>query len=140
MKYISIFKIIAFTSYLFIFFNGWMISMPMFFYLPASAFDFSEPPQAISSILAIIGFIITLLLFFSSTSKKYLFWYVLVFLLLLCPLIQRLTSVPIGLFNYPLFIIPVSVFLISYLLFLLSILKSKNNRFFNDPPSYQTNT
>jgi len=124
MKYISILKIMSLIAYLLIFWNGAMISIPMFLYLPLSATDFDSPGQAVSSILAIIGLVIAVIISSTFNDKKNFFWYLLVFFLLLSPIIQRLSAVPINLFNYLLFIVPSLLFLISYILFLILIFKS----------------
>lgn len=124
MRNISILKTILLISYSLIFFNGPMISIPMFLYLLFSIANFDSPLQALTSILAIVGLIVVIKLNFVSNNKKRFLLSVLAFFLLLSPIIQRLAFVPIRLFNYPLFIIPVLLFLISYVLLLIFIFKS----------------
>ena len=133
MRNISIFKTIALISYSVIFFNGGMISVPMFLYLLLSIANFDSPLQAVTSILAIAGLIIVIKLNFVSNNKKRFLLSVLAFFLLLSPIIQRLAFLPIRLFNYPLFMIPLFLFIISYVLLLIFIFKSAfpkiNNQF-----------
>ena len=124
MRNISILKTILLISYSLIFFNGPMISIPMFLYLLFSIANFDSPLQAVTSIFAIVGLIVVIKLNFVSNNKKRFLLSVLAFFLLLSPIIQRLAFVPIRLFNYPLFIIPVLLFLISYVLLLIFIFKS----------------
>ena len=124
MRNISILKTISLISYSLIFFNGAMISVPMFLYLLFSVANFDSPSQAVTSIFAIVGLILVITLDFVSNNKKSFLLSLLAFLLLLSPIIQRLVFVPTRLFNYPLFIIPLSLFLISYLFLLIFIFKS----------------
>ena len=124
MRNISILKTILLISYSLIFFNGPIISIPMFLYLLFSIANFDSPLQAVTSIFAIVGFIIVIKLNFVSNNKKRFLLSVLAFFLLLSPIIQRLAFVPIRLFDYPLFIIPLFLFLISYVLLLIFIFKS----------------
>lgn|SRR5215203_6593382 len=124
MRNISILKTILLISYSLIFFNGPMISIPMFLYLLFSIANFDSPLQAVTSIFAIVGLIIVIKLNFVSNNKKRFLLSLLAFFLLLSPIIQRLAFVPIRLFNYPLFIIPLFLFLISYVLLLIFIFKS----------------
>lgn len=118
MTIAAILKIIALVCYTFIFWNGQMISIPMFYYLPMTALSFDFSMQQLSAVLGVIGLIILAIQSFYPNDKRKFLISVLVLLLLLSPIIQRLIAVPISLFNYPLFIVPCSLFLLSYLLFL----------------------
>src|SRR4030095_7142862 len=117
MKFTSSFKIISIISYLLIFLNGEMISIPMFFYLPIATFNFNSPLQALTSALGLFGLLYLLTLAIRTNQNGRFLNYLIIFILLLSPIIQRLLSVPIRLFNYSMFIIPCLLFIVFYLAF-----------------------
>lgn len=123
MKLSPIFIIISILSYLLIFFNGEMISIPMFFYLPIAAINFNSPLQALTAALGLLGLLYLLTLAIRTNKNGRFLNHLIIFVLLLSPIIQRLISVPIQLFNYSMFIIPCLSFVIFYLAFLFTIPK-----------------
>ena len=109
------FKAISIISYLLIILMGSMIGVPFLFWILFTVFDFGNPDQFFA-LLAIIG----LLLNFSTRNKqktiKILSLDILSFLLLISPIIRRMTAIPIEKFNYLLFIIPTIIFVVFYLI------------------------
>lgn len=83
---------------------------------------------AITSIAGFAGLLSLLYLLRFKKSRRIILIELGVFILLCVPLIDRLTSVPIELFNYSLFIIPVISFVICYFLSLIiSLIAIKNS-------------
>ncbi len=98
-----------------------MIGLQPFFWLIFTSFDFGK----IDQLFGIIGFFINL-----SKWKNKIFLTIVSFILILFPVISRLIQVPIETFNYFAFQIPLSLFVISYLLFIVTNIldrKSTNN-------------
>ena len=92
-----------------------MIGIPFVFWILFTLFDFGNPDQFFA-LFAVIG----LLLNFATRNKqktiKILSLDIISFLLLISPIVRRLTAIPIEKFNYLLFIIPTIVFVIFYLI------------------------
>lgn len=87
---------------------------------------------SIAAIFGLIGLILSGLLCIKSTIKYKLRFELLALFLLSTPLIERLLQFNISTFNYPAFIIPVSFFLVFYMLHLLLTTKPsvhKGNQF-----------
>jgi hypothetical protein len=115
MKLYSSFRIVSILAYCFIILTGEFIGMPLIFVIAGDLFDLGTKMQA-SAIFAFIGLItIAILNLFSKTGWTF-FIEVISFVFLLLPLIVRLTSMPISLFNYGEFIFPAGIFIIFYLL------------------------
>jgi hypothetical protein len=109
MRLSSVFKAFAILAYFVIFLKGTMISLPLFVYLLFTLVDFGTTQQIFSAI-AFLG----LLIYFAhpvfiSMRKKFLIDS-FVFLCLSAPIAYRLLSSHPGLYNYPLFVIPVVSF------------------------------
>jgi hypothetical protein len=111
----KIFKITAIISYLLIFLMGDMIALPFFCWLFFVAFDFGNLDQ-IFAILAIIGLVISIVTRNSSRTLKILLLDILCFVLLASPLVRRMSVVPLEKFNYLGFSIPITIFVLLYLL------------------------
>jgi hypothetical protein len=109
MKLSSAFKAFAILAYFIIFLKGTMISLPMVIYLLFTLVDWGTTQQIFSS-LAFLG----LILYFSHpvflSPRKKLLVDSIVFLCLASPIVYRLLSSHPGLYNYPLFVIPVVCF------------------------------
>ncbi|HUC82512.1 MAG TPA: hypothetical protein VMR70_16515 [Flavisolibacter sp.] len=109
MRLPSVFKALAILAYFIIVLKGTLISLPLFVYLLFTLVDFGTTQQVFSAV-AFLG----LLIYFShpvviSTRKKFLID-CFVFLCLSAPIAYRLLSSHPGLYNYPLFVIPVVCF------------------------------
>ena len=118
MRTSSAFLFISVCSYCVIMLDGSMVSIPMFFYLSTGWLVADDNFDRLFIILSLVGFT----LFFipaKGNPRKRLLKYLAAFPLILSPLVHRLSSVPIALFNYARFWGPTIVFLSSYLLFLL---------------------
>jgi hypothetical protein len=104
--------------------NGQMIALPFIFFIVFTIFGSEGAQTAVTSIAAFAGLLLLLYLPRFKKSRRIILIELGIFFLLCAPLIDRLTSVPIELFNYPLFIIPVTSFVTCYL---LSLMFSLNN-------------
>jgi hypothetical protein len=114
MRRLKTFKTISIVSYLLIILIGQMIGLPFFFWLLYTLFDFGNIDQ-LFAIMGFIGLTISCKTFNSSRTFKVLISEIISFILLASPLIRRMTAVPIELFNYSAFIIPTTIFCLSYI-------------------------
>lgn len=114
------FRIIAIVSYLLIILKGGMIGLPFFLWLLFTVFDFENIDQ-LFALFAFIGVCMHL----TKWKNKKLFT-LLSFVLMLSPLISRMVQVPLEMFNYLAFQIPIAIFVLSYLIFLVLNFKEKN--------------
>lgn len=97
-----------------------MIGLPLICWLIFTSFDFGNIDQ-LFAIFGIIGFAMNL-----SKWKNNILLTIVSFILMLSPVISRLIQVPIETFNYFAFQIPLSLFVITYLLFIVkNILERK---------------
>lgn len=103
-------KIISLISYSLIILMGQMIGLPFLFWLIWTSFEFGNSDQ----IFAIFG-LIGLLLIFTKYYKRRIIK-ILSFVLMLTPIVRRLTEVPLEKFNYLAFQIPLIIFIITYLI------------------------
>ena len=131
MKIKSLVKTLSILSYCLIMINGSIIAIPFIIYLISasiSIFYLEEINQSVSSLIGIIGLIIIIKNFKEETFKN-VFISFLGFLMLLVPLIERLSSISIELFNYLSFKIPLILFLMFFLIYILiSILDYFKNK------------
>lgn len=116
----KIFKVLAVLSYCFIMLKGQMIALPFIMFIFFNLFGYEDALITLTSIAGIAGLLTLLIVTRYKLSKRTLLIEVLVFLLLCAPIIERLTSVPIELFNYAIFIIPLIGFVLFYVLYLSS--------------------
>ena len=115
MKASKIFKLIEIISYLLIILLGQMIGLPFFIWLLFTLFDFGNPDQ-LFAFLGIVGLTIT---FINRNKNRNLTIFLLdifCLLLLACPIIRRMTAIPIEEFNYLAFIIPTLLFILFYII------------------------
>lgn len=108
-------KYISIASYLIIILTGQMIGLPFFIWLVFTLLDFGNFDQ-LFAVLAVIGLTINIV---NRHKKKRLNIILLdlgCFVLLISPIIRRMTAVPIEMFNYLAFIIPTTVFVLFYLI------------------------
>ena len=136
MKIKSLVKTLSILSYCLITINGSIIAIPFILYLISasiSIFYLEGINQSVSSLIGIIGLIIIIKNFKEETFKN-VFISFLGFLMLLVPLIERLSSISIELFNYLSFKIPLILFLMFFLIYILiSILDYfKNKKILNN--------
>lgn len=117
MKNIS--RSISIISYLIIILTGEMIGIPFILWLVFTIFDFGNIDQ-IFAILGIIGVILN----FSKWKNRILLT-IVSFILMLSPLLSRLLQVGIEKFDYLAFQIPLTIFIISYLLFIIINIKER---------------
>ena len=113
------FKIISIICYAFILLAGQMIKLPLFLWLLFTSFEFNNPDQ-LYAILGLIG----LLLYIREENNSAL-KIILILLLILSPLIKRIIFIPIKMFNYPEFYIP----LIAFVVFYVTTMIGKGNHF-----------
>lgn len=109
----TILKIVALISYSFIILMGQMIGLPFLFWLIWTSFEFGNPDQ-IFAVFGLIGFILM-----CTKLYKQRFLKIILFLLMITPIIRRLTEVPLEKFNYLTFQIPLVIFSITSLILIL---------------------
>jgi len=91
-----------------------MIGLPFLVWLLFALFDFGNPDQFFA-FLGIIGLTISFITFKSVRTLKILLLDLVCFMLLAAPLIRRMTAIPIEKFNYLAFIIPTTIFGLSFI-------------------------
>ncbi len=111
-------KIISLISYSLIILMGQMVGIPLLMWLIYTSFDFGN----IDQIYAIIGLVGIILNFTKYTKSRII--KVFSFVLMIIPIVRRLSETPMEKFNYLTFQIPLLIFTITYLIL---ILKSKWN-------------
>ena len=98
---------------------GQIIGLPFIFWLIFTSFEFGNSDQ-IFAIFGLIGVILN----FTKHSKSRL-GKILSFVLMLTPIARLMTEIPIEKFNYLAFQIPLLIFVITYLIY---ILKQNENK------------
>ena len=120
-------RTISIISYLIIILAGEMIGLPFILWLIFTIFDFGNIDQ-IFAIFGITGIVLNL-----SKWKNKILVTIISFLLMLSPLISRLSQVEIEKFIYLAFQIPLTIFIITYLIFIIVNIKEEkttaNSRF-----------
>ncbi|MGX9987483.1 hypothetical protein [Soonwooa purpurea] len=119
-KMINTIRIFSIITFCLIIIAGDMIAFPLIFWLLISAFYIGSIDQ-IFAILALIGIILN----FTKWKNKVPIT-ILSFLFMLSPIISRMVQVPIELFDYLSFEIPLVIFVITYLTFIITNAKQKN--------------
>ena len=125
MKKKKVLKIISLTSYSIILLKGEMIGIPFLFWLIWTSFEFGNSDQ----LFAVFG-LIGLIMMFANLYKQRIFK-LLTFILMITPIIRRLTEVPIEKFNYLTFLIPLSIFIISSLILIFKRTKEEEKNGYN---------
>ena len=115
----NVLRTISIISYLIIILVGEMIGLPFILWLIFTIFDFGN----INQIFALIG-IIGVGLNLTKWRNKILIT-IISFILMLSPLISRLSQVEIEKFNYLAFQIPFVIFIITYLIFIFINIKQE---------------
>ena len=113
MKLSTVAKTISALSYFFIMLQGDMIAVPFGMWLVLALFDFTS----IGPLFAMLAFLGGILACRTKRQDRFYMTRILAaFLLLLSPLVWRLVSVPLELFYYTAFLLPLALFISCYLL------------------------
>lgn len=107
------FRIISLLSYSLIILMGQIIGLPFICWLLFTSFDFGNIDQ-LFAIFGLVGIVINL-----TKWKNNIPLTIISFLLMLSPIISRLLQVKIELFDYLAFQIPLIIFVITYLMFIV---------------------
>jgi hypothetical protein len=112
-------RITSLISYFLIILAGHMIGLPFILWLLFTAFQFGNIDQ-LFALLGIVGIILN----FTQWKTK-LFVIILSFLFMLSPIVSILVRVPIEKFNYLAFQIPLTIFILTYVTYIIVIAKEK---------------
>jgi hypothetical protein len=118
MKLSHIIRGLSMLAYFSIILKGMIIGIPFILFLFFTLFEWGTKTQ-VAVLFAFIGLISLVALRKRPKTTRTLLIEIIVFILLLLPILERITSVPISLFNYAAFIIPAISFIILYPLSLL---------------------
>ena len=118
MKLSPIFRSLSIICYLFIFLQGMIIAIPLGCFLISGLFE-AEPLTRIFIAFADVALLTLFIQTFQKKTKRALLIELIAYFFLLSPLVKILTSVPLYMFNYTLFFIPTSCFVLLYPLSLL---------------------
>lgn len=110
----NIIRWISIISYLSIILVGWMSGIPLIIWLIFTAFDFGNIDQ-LFAVFGLMGIILNFTKW--KTSIKIT---ILSFVLMLLPVISRLVQLPIEMFNYLAFQIPLMIFIVTYLGYIIT--------------------
>ena len=113
MKIHPILRIISVIAYLCIFLQGMIIALPLAFLLLFGLFT-EEPLSRVFIGLADLALLGLFCLTIIEKSIKTVRFEMVAYFLLLSPLVMIITSVPIHLLNYVLFIVPATCFVVLY--------------------------
>ena len=89
---------------------GQMIGIPFIVWLFWTSFEFGNKDQ-IFAIIGLIGLVLMFTKYYKNKGSK-----ILIFVLMLVPIIRRLTEVPLEKFNYLAFQIPLLILIITFLI------------------------
>ena len=106
-------KIVSLTSYSLIVLMGQMIGLPLILWLIFTSFDFGNRDQ-IFAILGIVGLAMNFTKYGKFRAGK-----IVCFILMILPIIRRLTEIEIEKFNYLTFQIPLLIFVLAYLTYII---------------------
>ncbi len=115
MRFLKIYRSISIATYFLIILKGQMIGIPFFFWLLFSVFNFGYIDQ-VFALMAASGLILIFRNWNKTRTQKILLIDFSCFILLVTPIIGRLSDVPLYMFNYMAFIVPTAVFVFSYLI------------------------
>ncbi len=121
-------KLISLMSYSLIILTGQIIGLPFLFWLLWTSFEVGNSDQIVA-VLGLIGTIIVFTKLFEIRIMK-----ILSFGLMITPILKRLVEVPLEKFNYLGFQIPLSIFIITYLILIFmpnNKTKNLNIRLYN---------
>lgn len=115
----NVIRTIAIVSYLLIILAGWMSGIPFILWLIFTVFDFGNIDQ-LFAIFGLVGIILNL-----TKWRTNIIVTILSFSLMLSPIISRILQVPIEMFNYLAFQIPLTIFILTYLTYIIINAKEK---------------
>ena len=118
-------KIISLISYSLIILMGQMIGLPLILWLIFTSFNFGNSDQ-IFALLGLVGLILNFIKYGKSRLGK-----TLIFILMILPIVRRLTEIPIEKFNYLTFQIPLLIFVIAYLIYIIKPDRNKKTAYNN---------
>ncbi|MCJ7936161.1 MAG: hypothetical protein MUW56_21655 [Chryseobacterium sp.] len=113
MKIINLLRIVSILSYLLVILSGEMIGVPLVCWLLFTVVDVGNIDQ-VFAILGILGVVLNVTRWRNRIPVT-----ILIFILMLLPLISRMVQIPLERFNYLSFQIPLSIFIICYLIFII---------------------
>lgn len=125
MKIERILKAISLTSYSLIILMGQMIGLPFLFWLIWTSFEFGNSDQ-LFAVLGLIGLVLVFTKYYKRRVLK-----VLSLVLMLTPIIRRLTEIPLEKFNYLAFQIPLLIFILSSLILIFKPNKEEKTGYNN---------
>jgi len=112
-------RITSLISYFLIILAGHMIGLPFILWLLFTAFQFGNIDQ-LFALLGIVGIILNF-----TKWKTEFFVTILSFLFMLSPLVSRLVQIPFEKFNYLGFQIPLAIFILTYVIYIIVNVKEK---------------
>ncbi len=115
-------KWVSIISYLLIILTGWMSGIPFIIWLIFTVFDFGNIDQ-LFAIFGLVGIILNLTKWKTITNIT-----ILSFILMLSPIISRLVQVPIEMFDYLAFQLPLTIFIVTYLTYIIINAREKTVR------------
>jgi hypothetical protein len=113
MKIHKYLRSISIIAYLLIFLQGMIIQLPFIFVLLSAPFE-GEPIMRILVVFADFALIALLVISFQKRTKWSIFIELFIYIILLLPLINIISRFPFEMFNYFLFLFPISCFIIFY--------------------------
>ncbi|WP_160137793.1 hypothetical protein [Chryseobacterium sp. c4a] len=120
MKSINFLRYFSILSYTLIILAGQMIGIPFIGWLLFTTFDFGNTEQSFA-VLGLLGIALN----FTKWRNKDLIT-ILSFLLILSPLFSRMIQIPLAMFNYAAFKVPLFIFITGYLVFI--VLNARNRK------------
>jgi|SRR5690554_1508369 len=115
----NVIRTISIISYMLIILAGQMIGLPFIVWLIFTTFDFGNIDQ-LFAIFGLVGIILNL-----TKWRTNIIATILSFLLMLSPIIGRLVQVPLEKFDYLAFQIPLAIFIVTYLTYIIINAKEK---------------
>jgi hypothetical protein len=112
-------RVISIISYTLIILVGQMNGLPFILWLIFTTFDFGNIDQ-LFAIFGLIGITLNL-----TKLRTNIIVTILSFLLMISPIISRLVQVPLEMFDYLAFQIPLTIFIITYLNYIIINAKEK---------------
>jgi hypothetical protein len=115
----SVIRTTSIISYSLIILAGWMSGIPFILWLIFTVFDFGNIDQ-LFAIFGLVGVTFNL-----TKWKTNIIVTIVSFILMLSPIISRLVQVPIEMFDYLSFQIPLTIFIVTYLIYIIINAKEK---------------
>ncbi|MDN3693184.1 hypothetical protein QWZ06_13280 [Chryseobacterium tructae] len=122
IKSINFLRYFSILSYALIILAGQMIGIPFIGWLLFTTFDFGNIEQSFA-ILGLLGIILN----FTKWKSRNLIT-ILSYLLMLSPLISRMIQIPLTMFNYAAFKVPLFIFITGYLIFIVLNVRNRKSQ------------